>query len=89
MCRNIKPLFNFDPPASSEEIHAAALQYVRKVSGFQKPSQANRAAFSQAVEDVAAATQKLFTHLHTNAPHKNREIEAEKARARNAKRFGV
>lgn len=89
MCRNIKPLFNFDPPASSEEIYAAALQYVRKVSGFQKPSQVNQAAFDQAVEDIAAATQKLFAHLHTNAPHKNREIEAEKARARNAKRFGV
>lgn len=89
MCRNIKPLFNFDPPATQEETHAAALQYVRKVSGFQKPSQVNQVAFDQAVEDIAAATQKLFAYLHANAPHKNREIEAEKARARNAQRFGV
>lgn len=88
MCRNIKPLFNFDPPATKEETRAAALQYVRKVSGFQKPSHANQAAFDQAVEDIAAATQRLFAHLQTAAPHKNREAEAEKAKARNAKRFG-
>jgi len=87
MCRNIKPLFNFDPPATSEEINAAALQFVRKVSGFHEPSQVNEASFNQAIQEVAAAAQKLFDHLQTEAPHKNREVEAAKARARIAKRF--
>jgi hypothetical protein len=87
MCRNIKPLFNFDPPATREEINAAALQFVRKVSGFHEPSHVNEVAFNQAIDEVADAAQKLFNHLQTDAPHKNREIEAEKARARIAKRF--
>lgn len=89
MCRNIKPLFNFDPPATEEEMRAAALQYVRKVSGFQKPSHVNQAAFDQAVGDVAMATQRLLAHLQTAAPHKNREAEAGKAKARSAGRFGI
>lgn len=87
MCRNIKPLFNFEPPATKEEIEAAALQFVRKVSGFHEPSQTNEAAFNHAIQEVSEATQKLFDHLHTHAPHKNREEEAAKARARIAKRF--
>lgn len=87
MCRNIKPLFNFEPPATAEEIHAAALQYVRKVSGFHEPSHVNQTAFDQAIQEVASATQKLMTHLHTTAPHKDREVEAQKAAARIAKRF--
>src|SRR5690606_34546744 len=76
MCRSIKPLFNFDPPATDEEVRAAALQYVRKVSGFQKPSRANEAAFAAAVEEVAAATRRLVDALETNAPPKDREVEA-------------
>jgi hypothetical protein len=87
MCRNIKPLFNFDPPVSDEEVRAAALQFVRKISGFNKPSQANQAAFDAAVEQVAAAAATLLASLETNAPPKNREVEAAKARARNARRF--
>ena len=88
MCRNIKPLFNFEPPATDDEIHASALQYVRKVSGFQKPSKANEEAFAWAVEQVSAAAQILMDSLVTSAAAKDRDVEAEKARARTAKRFG-
>ena len=88
MCRNIKPLFNFEPPATEAEIEAAALQFVRKVSGFQKPSQVNEAAFNAAIEQIAAATGQLLSALETNAPAKSREEEAAKAKARSAKRFG-
>lgn len=88
MCRNIKPLFNFDPSTTEAEIEAAALQFVRKVSGFQKPSQTNEAAFNQAVGDIAEVVQVLLNSLITSTPPKNREAEAEKRRARNAKRFG-
>ncbi len=87
MCRNIKTLFNFDPPATQEEIAAAALQYVRKVTGYNKPSQANNEAFYAAVEEITAVTQKLFDSLVTNASPKDREEEAAKAKARSAKRF--
>lgn len=87
MCRNIKTLFNFDPPANDDEIQAAALQYVRKVSGFTKPSQINEAAFSAAVLEIAEATRKLFDTLETNASPKNRDEEHAKAKARAAKRF--
>ncbi|WP_172368948.1 DUF2277 domain-containing protein [Sporosarcina jiandibaonis] len=89
MCRNIKTLYNFDPSATDDEIYAASLQYVRKVSGFNKPSKANEEAFNQAVEDIAFSTQQLLKKLVTNATPRNREIEAERARARNEKRFGV
>ena len=88
MCRNIKPLFNFDPPATEDEIHSAAIQYVRKVSGFQKPSEANTVAFNLAVNDIAAATSKLVFALSTSSEPRNREIEAAKAKARAVKRFG-
>jgi hypothetical protein len=88
MCRNIKTLFNFDPPATDEEIHAAALQFVRKLSGFNAPSKANRAAFDAAVEAVAHAGRHLLEHLETQAPPRDREVEAAKARARSAERFG-
>ncbi len=88
MCRNIKTLFNFEPPATEEEIRASALQFVRKLSGFNAPSQVNAAAFNEAVEDVAAAARKLLTSLHTHAPARDREIEAEKARERSRLRFG-
>lgn len=88
MCRNIKPLFNFEPPATDEETRDAALQYVRKVSGFTRPSQANQAAFDRAVEQVARATSELLGSLTTSAPSKDRAIEAEKARARAARRYG-
>ncbi|GAB4436860.1 MAG: DUF2277 domain-containing protein [Anaerolineae bacterium] len=87
MCRNIKPLFNFEPPATEAEIRAASLQFVRKVSGFRQPSQANEAAFLAAVDEIAAVTTKLLTELHTNASPKNREAEAAKARARSAERY--
>ena len=87
MCRNIRPLHNFTPAATSVEVSAAALQYVRKVSGTVKPSMANRAAFDAAVEEVAAATQRLLDSLVTSAPPKDREVEAEKARARAAVRY--
>ncbi len=87
MCRNIKTLFNFEPPASDEEIRAASLQYVRKVSGSTKPSKANQDAFDRAVEEVFAASRKLIDSLVTNAPPRDREIEAAKARARGAKRM--
>ena len=89
MCRNIRTLHNFEPPASAEEIQAAALQYVRKVSGSTKPSKANEAAFERAVEAVAAVTTELLDALVTNAPARDREIEAAKARARAAKRYAA
>jgi hypothetical protein len=89
MCRNIKILFNFQPPVTEVEIQAAALQYVRKVSGFNKPSAANEAAFQTAVEEIAAASARLLYSLETNAPSRNREEEAAKARARNAERFSL
>ena len=89
MCRNIRPLHNFEPPATREEIAAAALQYVRKIAGTAAPSQANRAAFEEAVAAVAAATAHLLDHLTTSAPPKNRDVEAAKARARSAARFGT
>jgi hypothetical protein len=87
MCRNIKTLFNFEPPASEDEINASALQFVRKLSGFNKPSQANAAAFELAVDEVSQAARKLLTSLHTHAPARDREIEAEKARERARERF--
>ena len=87
MCRNIKTLFNFEPPATEEEIRASALQFVRKLSGFNKPSLANAAAFDQAVEEVSEAARKLLASLHTHAPARDREIEAEKARERARERF--
>ncbi len=88
MCRNIKNLFNFDPPATDEEITASSIQFVRKLSGFQKPSQANEEVFNNAVEQVSAVARTLIDSLVTDAPAKNREEEKEKARLRNAKRFG-
>jgi hypothetical protein len=88
MCRNIRPLFNFEPPATDDEIYDAALQYVRKISGTRKPTKDNEDAFERAVEVIAKATRKLVDSLETSAPPKNREVEAAKARARNAERFG-
>ena len=87
MCRNIKTLFNFEPPATEEEIQASSLQFVRKLSGFAKPSQANAEAFDRAVEEVSAAARTLLASLHTQAPARDREVEAEKARARARERF--
>ncbi len=89
MCRNIKTLYNFDPPANDEEIHAAALQFVRKLSGFNKPSQANEAAFNDAIRSVSKSADRLLKSLVTNAAPKNREVEAAQARARTALRFGT
>ncbi|HVP02738.1 MAG TPA: DUF2277 domain-containing protein [Solirubrobacteraceae bacterium] len=89
MCRNIRPLFNFEPPATSEEVQEAARQYVRKVSGFTRPSRANAEAFDRAVDAVAAATAQLLGDLVTSAPAKDREAEAAKARARGAARFAA
>jgi hypothetical protein len=89
MCRNIKTLFNFEPPVTDDEIHAAALQFVRKVSGFNKPSKANEAAYLAAVDEVAAVSRKLLNSLETNAPPRNREEEAAKAKARAAQRFST
>jgi len=89
MCRNIHTLFNFEPPATQNEVHEAALQYVRKVSGFTKPSQANTAAFERAVEEVAQTTGRLIAELVTNAPPKDREVEAARKRERAAKRFAA
>ena len=89
MCRNIKTLFNFDPPVTAQEVQAASLQFVRKISGFNKPSKANEAAFEAAVEEVAAVSSRLLRSLETTAPPKNREEEAAKARARAAERFGT
>jgi hypothetical protein len=87
MCRNIRTLHNFEPPATKDEVHAAALQYVRKVSGSTRPSQANEAAFERAVREVAATTRRLLDELTTSAPPKDREVEAAKARARAAARY--
>jgi hypothetical protein len=87
MCRNIKTLYNFDPPVTDEEIHAAAFQFVRKISGFNKPSKANEAAFLAAVEEITAISKKLLDSLETNAPAKNRAEEIAKARARAVQRF--
>ena len=89
MCRNIRTLYNFEPPASDEEVRDAALQYVRKISGFNKPSQANAEAFEQAVDAVAAASTRLLDELVTAAPPKDREVEAAKARARSAQRYAA
>jgi hypothetical protein len=87
MCRNIRTLFNFEPPATEEEIHTSALQFVRKLSGFTRPSQANEAAFNQAVEDVSAAARRLIASLETQRPPRDRETEALKAKARARQRF--
>ena len=87
MCRNIRPLFNFDPPVTEEEIRAASLQYVRKISGFNKPSRANEAAFNAAVDEIARITGQLLGSLESNAAPKDREEEAAKAKARSAQRF--
>ena len=87
MCRNIKTLFNFDPPATEEEIRASAQQFVRKLSGFNRPSRANAAAFDHAVDEVSAAARKLLGSLQTHAPARDREVEAEKARARARERY--
>jgi hypothetical protein len=89
MCRNIHTLYNYEPPATEEEIHGAALQYVRKVSGFTKPSQANEEAFARAVDEVSEATAKLIGSLVTNAAPRDREVEAERKRARAAERFAT
>ena len=89
MCRNIRTLFNFEPPASDDEVRAASLQFVRKLSGFTRPSQANREPFDRAVDEVAAVARRLLDALTTEAAPKNREIEAARARARSAKRFGA
>jgi len=89
MCRNIKPLFNFDPPVTAEEIRAASLQFVRKISGFNKVSKTNEASFLAAVDEIAGISTRLLRSLETNTPPKNREEEAAKARARAAERFGA
>ena len=89
MCRNIHTLFNFEPPATDDEVRDASLQYVRKISGFTKPSQVNEEAFAHAVEEVTAASKRLLEQLVTSAAPKNREVEAERARARAAKRFAT
>lgn len=89
MCRNIRTLFNFEPPASDDEVQAAALQFVRKVSGTSRPSQANSAVFETAVEDISAVVARLLDELTTSAPAKSREAEAAKAKARNARRFST
>ena len=89
MCRNCKTLFNFDPPVTPEEIHAASLQFVRKISGFNQPSKANEARFLAAVNEVAAVSTRLLRSLETSAPAKNREEEAARAKARSAQRFGA
>lgn len=89
MCRNIRPLFNFDPPVTDDEVRAASLQFVRKISGFTKPSKANEEAFAAAVEEISEISAKLLQSLETTAPPKNREEEAAKARARAADRYGA
>jgi hypothetical protein len=89
MCRNIRTLYNFEPPATTEEVQAAALQYVRKISGFTKPSQANEEAFNRAVEEIAHVSMHLLSDLQTTAPPKDREVEAAKARARSAARYAA
>lgn len=88
MCRNIKTLFNFDPPATDEEVRAASVQFVRKLSGFSKPSKSNEAAFDQAVDEVTEVAQRLLASLVTTSTPRDREVEAQKARERNARRFG-
>lgn len=88
MCRNIKTLFNFEPPVTPDEVRSASLQYVRKISGFNKPSKANEAAFAEAIEEIVAASTRLLHRLETSAPPRNREEEAAKARARSLERFG-
>jgi hypothetical protein len=89
MCRNIKPLFNFDPPVTDEEVRAASLQFVRKISGFTRPSKANEEPFNRAIDEVSDAARRLMDSLVTSAPARDREIEAEKARARSAERFAA
>lgn len=89
MCRNIKTLFNFDPPVTNEEVHAASLQFVRKITGFNKPSKANEEMFQSAIDEIAAVSNRLLRSLETTAPPKNREEEAAKAKARSAERFGT
>jgi hypothetical protein len=89
MCRNIKMLFNFDPPVTDEEVRAASLQFVRKISGFNKPSKANEASFAAAVDEIARISGRLLRSLETNAPSRNREEEAAKAKTRSAERFGT
>jgi hypothetical protein len=89
MCRNIKTLFNFDPPVNADEIQAASLQFVRKITGFNKPSKANEAAFLAAIEEIAGVSARLLHSLETTAPRKNRDEEAAKAKARSAERFGT
>jgi hypothetical protein len=89
MCRNIRTLHNFEPPVTADEVHAAALQFVRKISGINKPSKANEAAFAHAIEDITAISTRLLRSLETHAPPKNREEEAAKAKARSAKRFSA
>lgn len=89
MCRNIKTLFNFSPPVTADEVHSASLQFVRKITGFSKPSQANEAAFLAAVNEIAAASARLLHSMETSSPPKNREEEAAKAKARSAERFGA
>ena len=89
MCRNIRPLFNFEPPVTDEEVRAASLQFVRKISGFTKPSKANEAAFDRAVEEVAHAARRLVDSLVTAAPARDREVEAARAKARAAERYGL
>ncbi len=89
MCRNIRPLFNFDPPVTDEEIRAASLQFVRKISGFTKPSKANEGPFLAAIDEIAGVSRRLINALETNAPPKNREEEAAKGRARSAERYGT
>jgi hypothetical protein len=89
MCRNIRILFNFDPPVTDDEIQAASLQFVRKISGFHRPSKANERAFLAAVDEIASVSSRLLTSLETNAPPKNREEEAQKAKARAVERFGA
>ena len=89
MCRNIRPLYNYDPPATDEEVRAAAVQYVRKISGFSRPSRANEDAFERAVEEVAAASARLLDQLVTTAPPRDRELDAERARERAVRRFAA
>jgi hypothetical protein len=88
MCRNIRTLFNFDPAATEEEIHAASLQYVRKITGYNKPSKVNEEAFNRAIDEITTVTRKLLNAMETSTEPRNREIEAERARIRSAKRFG-
>jgi hypothetical protein len=88
MCRNIRTLFNFDPPATDEEIHAASIQFVKKITGFNKPSKVNEEAFNRAIKEIAMVSRNLLDAMETSAEPRNREVEAERARTRSAKRFG-